>query len=96
MSRAPWSKEQAEQRAKEWARGVYPNSRTYAVHETYGYDGFLAGVAWAAEMIEKCPTVYSAKPDGVSECWVHSRCDGHDTHQAKLVGAKPIEKGIKK
>lgn len=84
VNHTPWSQEQAEKWALEGASGDSHGAVAWRL-------GFLAGMAKAAEMIEASSSIYCSKPDGVSELWTHNRCEGHDTHSAKLVGVRPIE-----
>lgn len=86
MSHAPWTKEQAEQ----WAKAFADDSDSHV--EFYGkLNGFLAGLAKAAQayeaMIEASPAVY-AKVENEHKWFTWSDCT--NTHQAKLVGVKPI------
>ena len=104
MSHAPWTKEQAELWARQHMlskRGEDGGVSIFAISELHG---FYAGLEKAAEMIEACPTVYGVKLDGVvaratgSEYYGFldrklSRAKMTETHQAKLVGVMPIEKG---
>lgn len=80
---APWTKEQAEQWADE--RTVY--GRRLSPHQK---EIWLDALAKAAEMIEACPTVYVDKDEG--HLWnEQGYARPYDTHQAKLVGVRPIE-----
>lgn len=81
MSHTPWSQADAEKWAREYASlEEYPNT-------VWRRQGFLAGLAKAAEMIEACPTLYG---DTVYTSW--GEFESHeDTHSAKLVGVRPIE-----
>lgn len=93
MNHTPWTQEDAEKWAMDLAanfkwQGIVNRLRT--LNMAYRL-GFLAGLAKAAEMIEASSSIYCSKPDGVSELWTHNRCEGHDTHSAKLVGVRPIE-----
>lgn len=54
--------------------------------------GFSKGVAWAAEQIEKCPTMYGSHVgDPINRYWESTRASC-DTHEAKLVGVREVEK----
>lgn len=86
----PWSQEEAEKWAKEHAlkvRSCSESSWRWADSE----QDFLAGVAWAAQQIEKCPSLYR-NTSQFRELW-DIRRNPYDTHEAKLVGVRPIEKG---
>lgn len=91
VSRAPWAKEQAEQWANDFANVVWDNSPRNIAIASHRYQAFLAGLAKAAEMIEECPTVYGQNHFHVGEVFGVEERDHDDTHQAKLVGVKPIE-----
>lgn len=94
MNHTPWTQEDAEKWAKEETfefHGCFTGDCPHTEVSECGQHFFLAGLAMAAEMIEASPSIYCSKPDGVSELWTHNRCDGHDTHSAKLVGVRPIE-----
>lgn len=79
---APWTKEQAEQWAKEWTESTF--KKNSAIHSD---DAYLAGLAKAAEMINEAPTVY-----GNTEYKSWGEFQNHeDTHSAKLVGVQRIE-----
>ena len=86
MSHAPWSKADAEKAAD--TLGLRDDDRT----RHWERECFLAGVKWAAEMIEASATIYANDNNSNSSFWYRQ---GHasDTHQAKLVNVKPIEKG---
>ena len=54
--------------------------------------GVMLGSKWTCDSCGSVfHSIYCSKPDGVSELWTHNRCEGHDTHSAKLVGVRPIE-----
>lgn len=91
MIHAPWTKEQAEQWAEEHASKI--NSEGSGFWKDARKD-FLAGLAKAAEIIEASPTVYGhdGSLDWSFECNDAEFLELPDTHQAKLVGAKPIER----
>lgn len=78
---APWTKEQARQWANEYPYGGEKEA-----------DAFLDGLAKAAEMIEASETIYANDNNSNSSFWYRQ---GHasDTHQAKLLCVKQIEKG---
>lgn len=78
MSHQPWTKEQSEKWADE---GAFCD-RAWRL-------GFLAGLAKAAEMIEKCETVHGGENNMGTLSWSPSRMND-DTHSAKLVGVRPI------
>lgn len=77
---APWTKEQAEQWAKEWTESTF--KKNSAIHSD---DAYLAGLAKAAEMIEACETIRFTLRDGK----VHT--GSYEVFEAKLAGVRPIE-----
>ena len=91
-SHTPWSQEEAE----EWANSYMAERQITPEDEGSKllFDSFLAGLAKAAEVIAKSPTVY-ANQCQQSEAWIwdSDKCtDGSDTHEAKLVGIREVEK----
>lgn len=91
MSHTPWTQEDVEK----WA--MESEVVRKATFEDDAIEGFKAGMAKAAEMIEAAPTVYGETtivqygrevPTGN---WTETRIDTYDTHSAKLVGVRPIE-----
>ena len=88
----PWSQEEAE----EWANSYMAERQITPEDEGSKllFDSFLAGLAKAAEFIEKCETIYYRDSDHEERVIVASpECFELDTHEAKLVGVRPIEKG---
>lgn len=86
MSHTPWTKEDAEKWAKECQ--IEPLGMS-AVGKANLRLGFLAGMAKAAEMIEKCETVHGGENNMGTLSWSPSRMND-DTYSAKLVGVRPI------
>lgn len=87
----PWTKEQAEQWAKEyWMNVLHMAHPKYCANNSFEYflEGWRAALAKAAEMIEASPTVYG-ESDRLP--WHNVDFQG-STHQAKLVCAQPIKK----
>ena len=82
MNHTPWTQEDAEK----WA--MESDVVRKATFEDDAIEGFKAGMAKAAEMIEAAPTVYGniEEPKWFEHC--EKDCD---THSAKLVGVRPIE-----
>ena len=101
MSDAPWSKADAEKAARtEFERLVPHNHKTpegepWPIEKSVTMQAFLAGVAWAAEMIEASPTIVQMEP-GRQFGWYDERDHLHHKYQrqAKLVNVKPIEKDM--
>ena len=90
----PWSQEEAE----EWANSYMAERQITPEDEGSKllFDSFLAGLAKAAEVIAKSPTMYGSHiGDPINRYWENRR-GSCDTHQAKLVGVRPIEKGNEK
>lgn len=90
MKHQPWSQEQAEKWATVHQVSVMDDLGS---HNSLTHVGlaFLAGMAKAAEMIEACPTMYGSHiGDPINRYWesIRGSCD---THEAKLVGVRPIE-----
>lgn len=89
----PWSQEQAERRAKTYGKDHPKNGWGRWTPDTAA-SAFIAGVQWAAEMIEASPRVIAKKPYAQ---WVDD--DGGqfsfagEHWEAKLVGAQPIKEG---
>ena len=82
----PWKPEEMRQAAIDFAE--YQGEYTGPF-----YEGFEAGVAWAAEQIEKCETIYYRDSDHEERVIVASpECFELDTHEAKLVGVREVEK----
>lgn len=91
----PWSRTEAE----EWANSYMAERQITPEDEGSKllFDSFLAGLAKAAEVIEKCETIYYRDSDHEERVIVASpECFELDTHEAKLVGVRPIEKGNEK
>lgn len=84
MSHTPWSQEDAEK----WA--MESDVIRKATFEDDAIEGFKAGMAKAAEMIEACETVYWNEVNSKLRI-VTKKKSVHDTHEAKLVGVRPIE-----
>lgn len=53
-------------------------------------DGWDLAIAWTAEQIEKCPSLYR-NASHFRELW-DIRRNPEDTHEAKLVGVREVEK----
>lgn len=86
MTDGPWSKTDIQKAADEYFEGdgyLSPEARA----------GFLDGIAWAAEMIEKSSTVYGSVNGLGTLTMAEAPQHKTDTHVGKLVNAKPIEKG---
>jgi hypothetical protein len=82
----PWSQEQAEDLAREYSSKELSSYESVNQHDKI-QRAVLWGLAKAAEMIEACETVFvTPKYTDVDHdpSW-------HHTHQAKLVGVRPIE-----
>ena len=92
MSRfTPWSQEQAERRAKTYGKDHPKNGWGRWTPDTAA-SAFIAGAQWAAEMIEASPKIYG-NVYGNGDCAFGGTLEKSDTHQAKLVGVKPIGEG---
>lgn len=82
---APWDESEAENEA--FNRMVY--GKRLSPHQQ---EIWLDALAWAAEKIDKCPTMYGSHiGDPINRYWesVQASCD---THEAKLVGVREVEK----
>ena len=95
----PWTKEQAEQWARECADMIYRCADPQQGNPAEQVDplrfAFLAGLAKAAEMIEASPTVWGSVGEYGSTFSTYQPgtfIQENNTHKAKLVGAQPIEK----
>lgn len=77
MSHTPWTQEQAEK----WARDF---ALTEADDYANAFEGFLAGMAKAAEVIEACETIKYTLRDG------KPHTGSYEVWKAKLVGVRPI------
>lgn len=91
----PWTQEEAEKAALSYESPYYledlaHGEGTLQEVEDAVQKAFLAGLAWAAAQIEKCDTVFGEKNSPVHS-WTHDRF-ATDTHQAKLVGVREVEK----
>lgn len=85
----PWTDEEAEKAANE-AENLAFQMSSYV--EDDFKSGFIVGVAWAAAQIEKCPTMYGSHVgDPINRYWESTRASC-DTHEAKLVGVREVEK----
>ena len=82
MRHTPWTQEQAEK----WA--MESDVVRKATFEDDAIEGFKAGMAKAAEMIEAAPTVHT---NGREPALWSTQKFVTDTHSAKLVGVRPIE-----
>lgn len=87
MTKPLFTKEQAEQWAEEHTESKSLSEAWYVMEVMHA--SFLAGLAKAAEMIEACPTVYNNQTLGMTAWNNYQKEDA--THQAKLVGVRPIE-----
>ena len=81
---APWTKEKAENEA--FNRMVY--GKRLSPHQQ---EIWLDALAWAAAQIEKCPTIHGGENNMGTLSWSPSKMNG-DTHIAKLVGIREVEK----
>ena len=84
---APWTDEQADafadQNAKDPKTGLIDPVKFYAA---------MDAIKWAAAQIEKCPTMYGSHVgDPINRYWESTRASC-DTHEAKLVGVREVEK----
>ena len=82
MSHQPWTREDAEK----WA--MESDVVRKATFEDDAIEGFKAGMAKAAEMIEAEPTVYAATMADLA--WHRQHFEGYGM-RANLVGVRPIE-----
>lgn len=82
----PWTDEEAEKAANE-AENLAFQMSSYV--EDDFKSGFIVGVAWAAERIEKCPTIHGGENNMGTLSWSPSKMNG-DTHIAKLVGVREV------
>ena len=98
----PWTDGEAEKAAsihdsKYYLEDLANGEGTFEEVEDAVREAFLAGIAWAAEQIAKSPTIYYRDSDHEERVIVASpECFELDTHEAKLVGVRPIEKGNEK
>ncbi len=84
----PWTDDEAEKAARNFGFRY-----EYTGEQVWTRAGFLAGVAWAAAQIEKCETIYYRDSDHEERVIVASpECFELDTHEAKLVGVREVEK----
>lgn len=91
-SHTPWSQEEAEKAADNLGLEDYRGSDAGMDSSHMERSCFLAGVAWAAAQIEKCPTMYGSHVgDPINRYWESTRASC-DTHEAKLVGVREVEK----
>lgn len=86
----PWTDKEADQAAYASALSYGYGSLYYEKHKVFE-KGFLAGAAWAAEQIDKCPTIHGGENNMGTLSWSPSKMND-DTHQAKLVGVREVEK----
>lgn len=91
---APWTKEEArEQSERTFPDQIIPSGVAYDKDfvrpRTLEKQAFLAGIAWAAAQIEKCPTITGTAIRGL---WEEDSDNPYDTHEAKLVGVREVEK----
>lgn len=97
MKHTPWTKEQAQKLASEIRDDA---GLTRGTDSAINFEaGVLAGLAKAAEMIEARPVAYECPEYEIHGCpnyklWEEARRK-HDTHQANLVGVRPIEEDKK-
>lgn len=84
MSHTPWTQEEAEK----WA--MESDAIRKATFEDDAIEGFKAGMAKAAEVIEACETVHGGENNMGTLSWSPSRMN-NDTHSAKLVGVRTID-----
>ena len=92
---APWTEAEAEiaARCEGSVAHEVASSEPKNVYGRVSHHSFLAGVAWAAEQIEKCETIYYRDSDHEERVIVASpECFELDTHEAKLVGVREVEK----
>lgn len=82
---APWDESEAEKAARDFGTRY-----EYTGEQVWTREGFRAGIKWAAERIEKCPTIHGGENNMGTLSWSPSKMNG-DTHIAKLVGVKEIE-----
>lgn len=81
----PWTAADAENEA--FNRMVY--GKRLSPHQQ---EIWLDALAWAAAQIEKCPTMYGSHVgDPINRYWESTRASC-DTHEAKLVGVREVEK----
>lgn len=91
MDHTPWSQEEAEKWAKQYVSVPLSNSDLCNPADELFKWAFLAGLAKASEFIAKSPTMYGSHiGDPINRYWENRR-GSCDTHQAKLVGVRPIE-----
>jgi len=89
---APWTDKEVEQAATYYQAKII-NELAYHNALTHAGLAFLAGATWAAEQIEKCETIYYRDRDLEDRVIVASPEQFElDTHQAKLVGVREVEK----
>lgn len=97
MSRfTPWTEAEAEK----WAREIFerlvphncktPDGKPFPVERSTTMTACLEILKKAAEHIEKCPSLYR-NASHVRELW-DIRRNPEDTHEAKLVGVREVEK----
>lgn len=79
----PWDESEAENEA--FNRMVY--GKRLSPHQQ---EIWLDALAWAAAQIEKCPSLYR-NASHFRELW-DIRRNPEDTHEAKLVGVREVEK----
>ena len=82
---APWTEAEAAVAAEK-----YSKSPTAELIDPAKYYAFIAALEWAAEQIEKCPSLYR-NTSQFRELW-DIRRNPYDTHEAKLVGVREVEK----
>lgn len=79
----PWDESEVEKASISYVKNRYGNN--YAI-SGLEYESFRAGVAWAAEKIEKCETLKFTLRDSK----VHT--GSYEVYEAKLVGVREVEK----
>ena len=89
---APWTDDEAEKWAKEYAHeatSLNPQTDYHLLKFRIAKSCFLAGLAKAAAQIDKCETIYYRDSDHEERVIVASpECFELDTHEAKLVGVR--------
>ena len=95
---APWTDEQAEKWAREIFERLVPHNCKTSDNEPLPVERSITMTACleilekAAAQIEKCPTMYGSHVgDPINRYWESTRASC-DTHQAKLVGVREVEK----
>ena len=87
---APWDESEVEKASISYVKNQYGNNYALSGLE---YESFRAGVKWAAAQIDKCETIYYRDSDHEERVIVASpECFELDTHEAKLVGVREVEK----